>query len=209
MCDSTGDNISTINSSFCELTAHYWLWKNSSDIEIGVCHYRRFFNFVPFDGRAIVSADASEETWRWLENPLQYTQMQLLLDCFDVIVAAPVYHLPSVSERYMIDHDRLTWMTMMDVVTESYGDGANYFEAQTAFSYGNMLVARRETFNAICDRLFRVLFEVNRRLGPLESIIEERYNLRRYPGYLGERLLGYLIHQGGFRATPAQVVWVK
>ena len=38
--DDTGDNISDRNRHYCELTAHYWAWKNLHDADyIGLNHY--------------------------------------------------------------------------------------------------------------------------------------------------------------------------
>lgn len=44
--DSTGRNISERNDQYCEMTAAYWAWQNTSNLDyIGLMHYRRFLDF--------------------------------------------------------------------------------------------------------------------------------------------------------------------
>ena len=57
--DNSGDNISKKNSSFCELTGMYWLWKNSNASIIGIEHYRRYFLKKLFPRKFLSEKDVS------------------------------------------------------------------------------------------------------------------------------------------------------
>ena len=41
--DNTGDNISSLNPYYCELTGLYWAWKNLDCDYLGLVHYRRYY----------------------------------------------------------------------------------------------------------------------------------------------------------------------
>jgi hypothetical protein len=44
--DNDGENISSMNNFYSELTGFYWVWKNHKILDyIGFCSYRRYFNF--------------------------------------------------------------------------------------------------------------------------------------------------------------------
>ena len=101
--DNTGDNISDRNPHFCELTAHYWAWKNLKCDIIGLNHYRRFFDFHrPFPAfspdRSFINIDS------FLKETYQFPDLETLLNDYDIILS-PKRHYPyNVATQYAISH---------------------------------------------------------------------------------------------------------
>lgn len=56
--DNQGENISVRNKDYSECTAIYWMWKNAPKTDyIGLCHYRRHFDFPNGDITIIGNSD--------------------------------------------------------------------------------------------------------------------------------------------------------
>lgn len=164
--DNCGDNISTLNRQFCELTAMYWIWKNSNDRIVGLEHYRRKF-ILP-------------DNW---ENIFVSNNV-------DVVLPVPLYVHPSLEENYYFRHVSDGWDTMLEVVKgkypEEYDDMRQYFKNNGIYSPCNMIIAKKQVFDEMCEWLFPILFECQKIIGELE----DKYQ-NRYPGFLSERLISY------------------
>ena len=61
--DNTGDNISSKNANYCELTGLYWAWKNLSCDYLGLAHYRRHFTAIrgTDDRRDVLTIDQARD----------------------------------------------------------------------------------------------------------------------------------------------------
>jgi len=185
--DNTGDNISDRNPHFCELTAHYWAWKNLKCDIIGLNHYRRFFDFHrPFPAfspdRSFINIDS------FLKETYRFPDLEILLNDYDIILS-PKRHYPyNVATQYAISHlvnDLNLLKEVIQHLTPEYAEAFHTFMYHcNAYSGYNMFITRRKHFNEYSQWLFRVLFE-----------LEKRVKLSAYPdqarlfGYLSERLI--------------------
>lgn len=166
--DNIGDHISMRNRQFCELTALYWIWKNSKETIVGLEHYRRHFLL--------------KENWH-------FTMME---NGVDVILPVPLYVNPSLAENYCQRHEVQTWKAMIAVLKEQGDMGQealNFFMTTGCYSPCNMLIAKKEVLDELCQWLFPILFKTVEKIGEIPDSYQNRY-----PGFLSERLISFFFH---------------
>ena len=191
--DNDGEeHISSKNPSYCELTALYNLWKESSAIIVGLCHYRRFLG----DG---LFASLAEETGVQIKKSsintfiLKATKAERYLKRYDILLTKP-YPVNVYEDllRFVYPCDIETMIHVIEQSFPEYSDSMWQVLTSKSISYCNMFIAKKDTVSEYCTWLFDVL-----------SKIEERIDTSSYDtshtrvfGYLAEVLLNiYVNHQ--------------
>ena len=163
--DNVGDNISAKNPNRCEMTAHYWIWKNrleTDDEYVGVCHYRRTLELSDEDLRKIAENDV------------------------DVVLPYPMLHYPNATIQHTWYVPEKDWELMKKVVSELYPEYGEkieqIFEAPEFYNY-NMMLAKKQVFADYCKWLYPILDRI-------EELSEPKGENRRdrYTAYMSESL---------------------
>lgn len=151
--DNTGDNISYLNSSFCELTGLYWAWKNLNADYIGLAHYRRHFSL--YDRNSF-------------ENILSYEQLKPYLGKIKVFVPKKrKYYIESLYSHYAHTHYAIHLDETQKIISEKYPDYINSYDKVLKQTYGymfNMMIMDSNLLNEYCSWLFEILFELQKRM---------------------------------------------
>ena len=181
--DDTGDNISKRNCRYSEMTAFYWMWKHDKADWLGLCHYRRLF--LDLDG--IVEKLAKVDV--------------------DALLPLPTLCEKSVYEDYMLKHIPQVWQPMLDVMRErspEYYRAAKDIYQDRIFYASNMCILRRDVLNDLCEWMFPIVMEVERRVGDLP---DRYYN--RYAGFCTERLitLYFLYNKQNWRIAHVEKIF--
>ena len=203
--DNEGENISSKNPMYCELTAQYWAWKNLEADYYGFFHYRRYLNFsekrFPKDCWGNVVEDyLLKRTAR--QYGLTDETMRGLIENYDMIisemkdVAQMPTHDKSVYEQYKngnsLHSEDLD--IVIDIVRKrypEYRDDLHKYLNSTRTCLCNMYIMKRELFLEYMEWLFDILFEFEKRANMDDYSVEGL----RTPGHLAERLLTlYYIH---------------
>lgn len=201
--DDTGDNISFKNPFYCELTAHYWVWKNASLSDyVGFMHYRRHLNFS-------AQQDHAEDNWGVVNYPLinpdYEAQFGLTDDAIRTCVEGSDLVLPkkwsvtSAGSKNNLDHYSKgeflhikDYNAALEVVEELYPEykiAIQQFNNATDGYYTNMFVMRKEMFIDYSEWLFSILDRLE------ERISMDNYNAqeKRVIGHIAERLFNIYI----------------
>lgn len=186
--DNEGENISVKNPHFCELTCHYWAWKNLKDIDIvGLNHYRRYFDFqkkwpqFSADKRFIRTDD-------FLRQPYHFPDLEQLLQQYDIILPVARHWRVCNTRQYGEYHIAKDWEMLRQIIKEHSPQYIPAFEktmdhSNVSVGY-NMFITNWEYFDAYSTWLFDILFEVERYVPPIDDPVQSRIY-----GYMSERLI--------------------
>lgn len=194
--DDTGENIADKNSSYCELTALYWAWKNLDADYIGLVHYRRYFA-----GRH----PARSKTGRIATG----AEIEAALEQAPVILPRKRnYWIETTYSQYAHAHHKEDLDTVRQILAEQYPAYLPAFAAVMGRTDGhrfNMMVMRRDLLDAYCTWLFAVLAEAEQRM---DIRGYDAYNRRVY-GFLGERLLDIWVETNHVPYTELPMVFLE
>jgi len=190
--DNTGDNIAAKNANYCELTAQYWIWKNVRADYVGLAHYRRIPSFTA--EYAETFEDFSDETCRrfgWDETTISGLLKEfdvLLPPCWPTFPPGEPGHIMTPYEFHCIEHRASDMDETLRVIKELTPEMWPYAEQallkDTNECFGNVCIMRKDLFDSYSEWLFKVLFELERRI----EIPKEREHARVF-GFLSERLI--------------------
>ena len=205
--DDTGDNISYLRNSYCELTVQYWAWKNFDSDYYGLCHYRRYFSFSDIlykqDRFNVVEKETITSTAEKYElnntkkiNRIvqQYDAIvPTLVDIRTILTGVPGgerFYPHSVREFWKAKTNQIDFQcinVLVEVVKKLYPDMypylIQYLDGTTVYT-GNCYIMKKELFNQMCEFQFAVLDELQKRV----DMSQYTGDLIRQPGFMGEIL---------------------
>lgn len=186
--DNTGDNISIKNKTYCELTNIYWAWKNLKNVDyIGLCHYRRFFNFknkgTSFNDYTPIKSEDFEKL------DLSTPDFNQIFSKYDIILAKPVVYSTSIYVDYCINHYSEDINILEKIVERNYPELRNtmynLFHNTNKISHYNMFVMKWDAFDKYCNWLFEILKTAENEI----NITNYTDQQKRIWGFMAERLL--------------------
>lgn len=189
--DNFGDNISRKNREYCELTAHYYAYKNVKADYYGFCHYRRFFCFDESIKKPyIVRKKLSEKDAGLLGTERKITA---LVKEYEIIAPKSENMGLSAYEHYITSkrHNREDLDLFIAILKEKYSflsEPVNRYLAGKKQYFCNMFIMKKELFFEYCEILFDALEEFDKQKKQGENFTADRTD-----GYLGELFTGIFL----------------
>lgn len=221
--DDTGDNISSKNRYYSELSGIYWVWKNTNNEITGTCHYRRYFTLKPepFFYRLkrllyfpvglhkkryalIYTKNVKLFTDRIITQP----EIESLFRKYDAILPQARKLNQTVETHFKKYHDINDLHLIETILKEKYPDFLDAFyevlNGKRLYA-NNMFILKDEYFQEFMSWWFDILFE-----------FERRTDLEKYTGYqqrifgfLGERLLNVWFMKKKLNCIELPVIYFK
>lgn len=206
--DDTGDNISSKNFGYAELTVIYWLWKNSKADIKGLFHYRRFLDLN------LKSEHYNEDIYEYLlsehfSSPNFLEKMEIsqnnineLLKKYTILTRRKEdlhsWSNYSVREHYAAEHHGEHFEKALEIIKQDYPDyypsAKKLADGHTSY-FTNVFIMKSNEFDKYCSWMFDILFKIETTLNLYDKTLAPNTKKARWAGFLGERLTAIYIQK--------------
>ena len=194
--DDVGENISSKNQHFCELTGLYWAWKNLENDYIGLVHYRRYFA-------------SKKKSKNKFDAILTQKEAETYLDDYDIIVPKKrKYYIETIESHYKHTMMGETLDEAVKIVDEKYPEYAESFNKvlNRTYMYAfNMFIMKKQYLDEYCTWLFDILFELEERMKYKEY---DAFHSRFY-GRVSERLFNVWLDYKGYTCKEIPYMYME
>ncbi len=198
--DNTGGNISELNRSFAEITALYWIWKNTNSPFVGMFQYRRFLSlndnahypYVKFPSMRFrhLGLKHLESFAKPFLHDLELEKKYILpwFATHDILVSEPIKlnaYQQYKKEHYISDLD-----AALNIIKQKYPQMYDFalqnLNSEEGFYPSNLFITRREILNQYAEWLFSILLPLHEELK--DEIAARNTEQKLASAYLSERL---------------------
>ena len=207
LSDDIGDNISTRNTYWSEITGLYWAWKNMKPVEyIGLCSYRRFFSF----NRKLFSPMIKilpKKDYKKVNN-IKIPNIGKILSKYDIITPKKYWYAYSLRNVWRMNYYIEDFEVLKTIIHEKYpeyDEALDFYFRKNNYIYGhNMFTMKWALFNDYCKWVFDILLEAEKRI---DASNYTKDKIRVF-GYMHELLLSLYIYKNKLKTYESQIIWV-
>ncbi len=207
--DDTGENISALNRYLDEITALYWIWRNTKHTHAGIVHYRRFLTLE------------DQETFD-VTKILSSTEIFTLLGEYDIIAANEHLSERNQLELMLLPTGQPDLIRIAEEIVRKHLSAAqpDYLDAYDAVINGftlflcGVFVTRRNVLNAYCEWLFSFMLGATLEMRDKVKVGDRRledleHNYSRMMSFFAERMLTVWLTKNHLRIKTLPIMYRK
>ena len=208
--DDIGANISHLNPYLNELTALYWIWKNTNHSIIGLSHYRRFFT----ESEEKPFTEINDKKFSYEKILTEETAIKLLDDC-DIIVTRLAQHYTTqfedIKDNVGLELATFIKITLKEKVTRLYPDYEKTFDYvmnSPTYYECHMFITRKAVFEKYCEWLFSFTLGTFNEVSQKVPIEKFQGQTKRAVGHFIERMMTVWLIKNRLRVKELNKMFV-
>ena len=202
--DDVGDNISEKNPYYCELTALYWMWKNTDDEYYGLAHYRRYLWTYAIKNEYVKKCVGE------IKEAIPYIRtddINAMLNEYDIVLPKKLILKETVYDFYKKNHRIADLDMTRNIIKKTFPEYLTDFDdlvSDYKMYHCNLFLMNKIIFRSYMKWLFTILFEAEK---SIDIPLDDTYQ-RRVFGFLAERLFNVYIRHNNLKIKEVPMVFV-